>query len=269
MAERSLLDAPARHPLCPSETVRALGTVVVLAPHADDESLGCGGLLALLADAGQAAHVVVVTDGSRSHPGSKAFPPPRVAALREREAAEAVATLGHAGRVHFLRHADCGLPALDTAAFEAAADRLAALVAGVGADTLVVPWRRDPHCDHEATWQIARARRDPAVRWIEYPVWSWTRPETAPADADATAWRLDISGVTDRKAAAIAAHRSQYAGIVADSPEAFQLPDAMLVHFRRPWELFLDPHDAAPGARERGAASREQGALLDLGAPDA
>ena len=240
----SLLDAPERHRLCPPETVRALGTVVVLAPHADDESLGGGGLLALLADAGQAAHVVVVTDGSRSHPGSRAYPPPRLAALREAEAAAAVATLGHAGRVHFLRHADCGLPSPGTDAFEQAADRLAALVARLGADTLLVPWRRDPHGDHEATWQIAWARRDPAVRWIEYPVWSWTRPETAPTDADASAWRLDIAGATDRKADAIAAHRSQYAGIVTDSPEAFQLPDAMLAHFRHPWELFLDPHDA-------------------------
>ena len=49
------------------------------------------GLLRRLADAGQAAHAVVVTDGSRSHPGSQAYPPARLAALREAEAAEAVA----------------------------------------------------------------------------------------------------------------------------------------------------------------------------------
>lgn len=240
----SLLDAPERHPLCPPETVHRLGTVVVLAPHADDESLGAGGLLALLADAGQAAHVVVVTDGSRSHPGSRAYPPARLAALREREAAEAVAHLGHAGRLHALRYPDCGLPAEGTDAFAQAADALGLLLADLKADTLVVPWRRDPHCDHEAVWRLARACRRSGVRWIEYPVWAWTRPETAPTEADATAWRLDTAGAAERKAAAIAAHRSQYAGIVTDSPDAFQLPDAMLAHFRHPWELFLDPHDA-------------------------
>lgn len=244
MPDRSLLDAPERHPLSPPDAVRALGTTVVLAPHADDESLGAGGMLALLADAGQAAHVVVATDGSRSHPGSRAFPPARLAALREAEAAEAAAALGHAGRVHFLRHPDCGLPVPGTDAFEHAADDLATLVAQLGADTLVVPWRRDPHCDHEAVWRLAWARRDASVRWIEYPVWAWTRPETAPTTADAAAWRLDVSHVQARKAAAIAAHRSQYAGVITDSPSAFQLPDAMLAHFRRPWELFLDPHDA-------------------------
>lgn len=244
MADRSLLDAPERHRLCPPGTVRALGTVVVLAPHADDESLGCGGLLALLADAGQAAHVVVVTDGSASHPGSTLFPPARLAVLREAEAADAVAALGHAGRVHSLRLADGDLPAPGTDAFERAADRLAALAAQIGAETLVVPWRRDPHPDHEATWRLAHARRDPAVRWVEYPVWAWARGSAPPTAADAAAWRLDIRSAADRKAAAIAAHRSQYAGIVTDSPDAFQLSDTILAHFRRPWELFLDPHDA-------------------------
>ncbi len=45
--------------------------IVVLAPHPDDESLGCGALLAA-AFAGKGARVVCLTDGSGSHPGSRA-----------------------------------------------------------------------------------------------------------------------------------------------------------------------------------------------------
>lgn len=237
---RTLLDAPERHPLLPDGAVCDLGRVVILAPHADDESLGCGGLLALLADAGCPAHVVVVTDGTRSH-DSETWPPEKLRALREAEAQRAVRHLGHDRRVEFLRHTDCGLPDEGTDAFEAAADRLAELVADLAPDTLVVPWRRDPHCDHVATWQLAHARRDPSVRWVEYPVWAWTDRDAAPLDGEATAWRVDVSSVVKRKAQAVAAHRSQTTRLIDDDPDGFLLEPSMLAHFERPWELFLDP----------------------------
>lgn len=240
----SLLDDPERHELRPHHTARDLGRTVVLTPHPDDESLGCGGLLALLADARVPAHVVVVTDGTRSHPNSQAYPAPRFRALREVEAQRAVRQLGHGSRIEFLRLPDSGLPDVGTPAFEAAADRVAAIVDDLRPETLLVPWRKDPHCDHEATWALAWARRRPEVRWLEYPVWSWTAPDTAPSEEHAAAWRLDIAPVAKQKALAIAAHRSQTTDLIADDPGGFRLRPDVLAHFQRPWELFLTPHDA-------------------------
>src|SRR5690606_16204888 len=46
--------------------------ITVIAPHPDDESLGCGGLIAALAADGRAVQVVFVTDGAGSHPNSAA-----------------------------------------------------------------------------------------------------------------------------------------------------------------------------------------------------
>lgn len=244
---RSLLLDPERHEVRPAEAARALGRVVVLAPHADDESLGCGGLLALLAEAGVPAHVVVVTDGTKSHPNSASHPAPRLRALREAEALAAVGHLGHAGRVEFLRHPDSGLPAEGTAAFDAAAGRLRSLLDDLRPDTLLVPWRRDPHCDHEGTWRLARARRAEGVRWLEYPVWAWPHAHdaaVAPHDGEAAAWRLDVSSVAERKARAVAAHRSQTTDLIGDDPDGFRLLPDVLAHFQRPWELFVEPHDA-------------------------
>src|SRR5436189_2426333 len=40
--------------------------LLVLAPHPDDEVIGCGGLIALHAREGRQVHVVIVTDGAEA-----------------------------------------------------------------------------------------------------------------------------------------------------------------------------------------------------------
>ncbi len=74
--------------------------VLVVAPHYDDEVLGCGGLLRQLADQGAAVVVLFLTDGSGGveDPGDRAA----YAARRRREADEVAALLGFLPR-HLLR----------------------------------------------------------------------------------------------------------------------------------------------------------------------
>ena len=80
---------------------------LVLAPHPDDESLGCGGFLAECSAQGLNPFVLVLTDGVGSHPNSSAFPPARLRAVREAEGRKAVGALG-LGRdqIGFLRLPD-------------------------------------------------------------------------------------------------------------------------------------------------------------------
>ncbi len=246
----SLLVEPERHTLLPPETTATFGSTVVVAPHPDDESLGCGGLLALLADYSNPAQVIVMNDGSRSHPNSPSYPTARLAALRERETLDALAALGLSARAaRFLRYPECELRAAGTLAFEEAALRLREMLVALAPDTLLVPWRRDPHCDHEATWRLLREAivdLESRPHWLEYPVWAWTQAESevAPQNDEGHAWRLDISPVLARKqAAAIARHRSQTGALIQDDPGGFLLEPAMLSHFTRPWELFIEPAD--------------------------
>ena len=67
---------------------------IVVAPHPDDESLACGGLIAEACRQGLRGRVVIVSDGSGSHPNSKAYPPDRLRSIREEEARRAGAELG-------------------------------------------------------------------------------------------------------------------------------------------------------------------------------
>jgi LmbE family N-acetylglucosaminyl deacetylase len=213
---------------------------MILAPHPDDESLGCGGLIAAACAAGTPPLVIILTDGSASHPDSKLFPPHRLAEIREQETLQATRLLGLPGQnLHFFRQPDSRLAAGGD--FEALVRHAATLGEQQGCKLVIGPWHGDPHCDHEATAGIAAAV---ALRcsWplLSYPVWGWLRdPDSAFEEPRKTGWRLDISEYLPCKRRAIAAHVSQYGELIPDSPLGFRLPQNLLSIFERPFEVFI------------------------------
>lgn len=237
----SALQAMATLPLAPLTAITGGDPVLILAPHPDDESLGSGGLIAGASAAGHPPFVLVLTDGTGSHPNSRSYPPPRLKALREQETRSAVAILGLASdRIGFLGLRDTAAP-IDGAAFEAAVAAIHSTVASVGATTILAPWQHDPHCDHLAAHRMAvevasRCR----IRHLAYPVWGWTlAPGTMLAGPAPHGMRLDIACHMAEKHRAIAAHASQYGGLIDDDAEGFQLPPNLLEVFSRPYETFL------------------------------
>jgi LmbE family N-acetylglucosaminyl deacetylase len=212
----------------------------VLAPHPDDESLGCGGIIATACAAGHPPPVLVLTDGSASHPGSAEYPPAVLAALRAREAMAATAALGLPAALLHLIGLPAGAAPHDDAGVARAGDAVAERAAGC--DTLLVSWRHDPHCDHLAAYLIARrAAGRLGARLLEYPVWGWRLPRDAPLPATAWhGWRVDIAAHLPAKRRAIAAHRSQHGSVVTDDPKGFVLPAAFLAIFEQPWETLVE-----------------------------
>ena len=217
------------------------GTAMILAPHADDESLGCGGLIAASCAAGRPPLVVIVTDGAGSHPASHTWPADRLRAQREAEAAAATRHLGlPADRLAFLRLPDTRSPH-EGAGFEVAVETLRCLGAEHRCDTILAPWSHDPHCDHESVWKmgLALSRRD-GHALLAYPVWGWLiAPEVELDMPVPTGWRFDVTQYLSRKAMAIEMHESQYGGLITDDPGGFRLPDRLLEVFASPYEVFL------------------------------
>lgn len=214
-------------------------TPLILAPHPDDESLGCGGLIAACCQAGILPRVAILTDGAASHPGSATHPPARLAAVREAEARIALGRLGlPPGHVVFLRFPDTGMPQAGDA-FEAAKAMLA--VRCTAQTVIIGPWDEDPHCDHEAGAVFARAvARAANVALWTYPVWGWLRaPQTELPPRRIEGVRLDIAAVLPAKLRAIAAHATQHGEVIRDSPQGFRLPPALLAIFARPYEVFF------------------------------
>ena len=230
-------------PLRALDDILAPGPVLVLAPHPDDESIGCGGLIALAAAAGREVHVAILTDGVGSHPESPSTPPARLRAMRENEARNAVAALGaDPKRLTFLAQPDAHARATGPAA-EAVVARLCGLIREAGAATVLTTWRHDPHCDHETAARLCDVvARETGARHLAFPVWGLTLPHDKPLDiGPPTGARLDIAAVLPRKRRAIAAHVSQTTRLIDDSPWGFQLPGEFLALFDRPWETFVAP----------------------------
>lgn len=228
------------------------GGALVVAPHPDDESLGCGGLLAACAAAGRPARVVVVSDGAGSHPGSRAWPRDRLVAQRQAEARAAVAALGldPARDILFLGQPDTAVP-MAGAGFDAA---VAALVRGAGPapGSVFAPWRHDPHRDHTASFAIAAAAMQawPAsTRLLAYPVWGLAFAHPIPGfplppepllPAPPRGFRLDVTRHLPAKRRAVMAHASQVTALIEDDPAGFRLPAAALDLAFRPFELYLE-----------------------------
>ena len=225
-------------------STRTVSTLVV-APHPDDETLGCGGAIALLSAFGYPVHVLVISDGTLSHPRSLKYPASRLRALREMETLEALSTLGVAEMdVTFLRLPDGSIPTLESLQIQEAVERCRMWLEKLLPETIFLPWRHDPHPDHRATGQLIRTALDflnDSPRIIEYPIWDWDPEQQSDFTSESVVgWRLDIQAVLEVKLKAIAAYRSQTTDLIDDDPEGFQLTPEMLANFARSWELYLE-----------------------------
>jgi LmbE family N-acetylglucosaminyl deacetylase len=242
MTAGELLDSARSFPFCPIREKLEGRPFVVVAPHPDDESLACGGLLAEACPHGLRGKVVIVSDGVGSHSKSKAYPPDRLRTLREDEAKRAAAELGlKPADMLFLGLPDRFVPSEGEEA-ERAIEAIAECAREIGARSLFVSWRHDPHCDHEASYRIARAvqRRAGNLRLFEYVVWGHTLAPSTKVDPIG-GFRIEVSHeALERKRRAIAAHRSQTTNLIDDDPDGFRFTQSGLARFDLPYEFFFE-----------------------------
>ncbi len=207
--------------------------VMVVAPHPDDEVLGCGGSIACHVDAGRQVFVLYLSSGERGCPDR---PPADVGPLREQEAAQAMETLGiPTANLRFLRFPDGGInPAL--------LDQLGAVTSALRElrpDLLYVPHPDDASFDHCAAFTLCwRAAAMAGSR--NFPEWG-ARPHWVPAVLGYEVWSPvrepayfeDIDGVLDRKLAALACYQSQSSAAKGDGQASHVgAPAAFLSGFR-------------------------------------
>jgi N-acetylglucosamine malate deacetylase 1 len=169
--------------------------VLVIAPHPDDETIGCGGALCSHAARGDRVSVVFLTSGEL---GLKQLPAARARSIRQAEARRAARILGLADLI-FLGCRDWLLGE----DIHGAAGRLRPILKEKKPELIYLPHRQEAHPDHQAavvilTAALGRSSRRPAMRG--YEVW------TPLSEYDHVE---DISRFMNLKLAALRAYRSQ------------------------------------------------------------
>lgn len=138
---------------------QALGTILGVWAHPDDEAYLSGGVMAAARAAGQRVVVVTATRGELGTPDPVLWPPARLAARRETELEVSLDTLGVDEHV-ILGHPDGGCAAVDA---DLGAAEVAGVIDAVEPDTILTfgPDGYTGHSDHRTVsgWV------DAAVQW--------------------------------------------------------------------------------------------------------
>jgi LmbE family N-acetylglucosaminyl deacetylase len=179
--------------------------VLVIAPHPDDEVLGCGGALARHAASGDETHVVVVTRGAVDR-----YTDEQIQQIRK-EAAAAHSRLG----VSTTSYLEFPAPKLDQVPLCDLGDSLRRIVGSLRPHTVYLPHQGDIHGDHKAVYWAALVACRPIG--VEYPrrllcyetpsETEWGAPNAA--DAFVPTVFLDVSAYIHLKFAAMECYASQ------------------------------------------------------------
>jgi LmbE family N-acetylglucosaminyl deacetylase len=219
------------------------GVTVVIAPHQDDETLACGGLIARRRNEGLPVHVIFITDSSASHPGHERFTPGALSSMRREEAMRALYLLGmEREAVHFLNEPDGTLKTIVPDRKESLIRRLAERLESIQPQEIFLPCHPDGSSEHDAVFHfvlaaIARTKLSPVI-W-QYPVWSWWNPRLLVGlwwrTSDCR--RLPGEDFVQAKRKALACYASQISPLPPDTTAA--LPAELVNVFRSDTEYFL------------------------------
>jgi N-acetylglucosamine malate deacetylase 1 len=190
-------------------------SAMVFSPHQDDETFGCGGIIALKREQGIPVVVVFITDGQGGgvvNPNSQRT----IVEIRKEEALTALGILGvEPAEIYFLEKPDGTLPYLENQDREQTIEQIATLIQKHQPEEVYVPHRKDCHRDHEATYELVReavAKVGNKVEFLEYPIWLlWRAPLFILIKFQdiKAAYHLSITSVQQKKNRAINSYGSQ------------------------------------------------------------
>lgn len=190
-------------------------SAMVFSPHQDDETFGCGGIIALKREQGIPVTVTFLTDG-QGNGGLLPRSPEQIIELRKQEALTALQCLGvDKADIHFLEKPDGKLQNLQEQERKYTIEQLVELLKLHQPQEVYVPHSKDCHQDHEATYNLVKeaiAQAKMQVDILQYPIWlMWRAPLFLMLKLSdiSFAYRLSITGVQSKKFQAINSYNSQ------------------------------------------------------------
>jgi LmbE family N-acetylglucosaminyl deacetylase len=189
--------------------------ILIVAPHMDDEVLGCGGLMLMHEDKTN-IHCVYATDGARSPtpllPWTDSINPD-IKALRRQEARDVMSNIGvPRENVVFLDFPDGKLSRCNRALKFRLIDEISRIEPAV----VLAPFRYDLHADHVAVNLSVRAAVSdiriecPMLEYIIYFRWQLLESgDVRRTIRESNLLKVDTTSVAEKKSALIGLYRSQ------------------------------------------------------------
>jgi LmbE family N-acetylglucosaminyl deacetylase len=164
-------------------------SVLVVAPHQDDESIGCGGALALQVRSGKAGYVVILQDGADEH-AELGMSREALTEMRNDESRRAAAVL-QIEPPRFLNHVSL------EKGIQQATQELLTILTERKIDAVFTPFVLDGHPDHRtANYILASALKKISwsVRVLGYEVWGLSIPNVLVVIDEAIEDKLKMIG---------------------------------------------------------------------------
>ena len=174
-----------------------MSRVLVLSPHPDDESIGCGGTLRRHVLKGDVVRVIFLTSGEK---GGHGLPPEKTGPVREKEAEKAARILG-LQKTEFWRQAD-GMLRISNKLVA----RLRRILEKWLPDVLYVTHAKEMLPDHRAAARLVRRALRKMIRGFKIPDVLMFEVWTPIQKTDVI---VDISAHVRAKTAAIRSYQSQ------------------------------------------------------------
>lgn len=229
------------HPLPPLNLMQdfpAGQRVVIVAPHPDDEILGCAGLIQQLDQLQRDMLLLAVTNGTHSHPQSSLYSPQQLDRLRPEESAAALRCL-KLGRLP----ERIELNLTDGRVSRQQAQLYAALSALIRPDDILVcTFAQDGHPDHESVGRTVRyLAKNLGLSCYQMLIWAWhwASPDDRRIPWQA-AYKLALSGPQrEAKRQALSCFKSQLEAD-ASTGQPPVLSAQTLARSLMPYEVYID-----------------------------
>lgn len=153
-----------------SKPLHVKGCVLIIAPHPDDEVIGCGGLIGRLVAEGRPPHVVILTGGEGSHRGCCNTSEEEIKTARRTLTRHALSILGMPGEnIHELDFPDGAIGVH----VEDERRRLKELIDVIKPDAVFVPHWGEGWNDHVIVKSLITPLVSEESSIWEYCVWMW------------------------------------------------------------------------------------------------
>lgn len=204
----------------------APGHLVVVAPHPDDETLGAGGLIHSWAQRQLPLTIISVTDGEAACPEMA-----DLGCVRRKELRAALHSLS-ADSARIIR---LGIP--DGQIRHCGAPLAEALRSVISSDaTIIAPFERDGHTDHDAAGEVAlHIARHNNIPLAAYPIWAWHQATPRIFSARPLVSFSLSHAAREAKRQAVQCYASQ----LRERPGGAIVPAHVLSYFNRPYEVFV------------------------------